>query len=324
MGGDAAAAGKLETYFDQLNATRDAPYDWSGNEPSEWAPWEFDYFGAPAQTERTVRAIVDTEYADGPVDEPGNDDLGALSSWYVWGAVGLFPVTPGEADLALASPLFPSVVITLPDGHRLVEQAAAAAASRPFVHALTVTGIDRPASEPTSTCGRQSSRGDARANWEDPWLPASALQTGGTLQFALASTPDAAWAAASDASPPSFGARALPAVGFSLPSGSAALTEGQVAAVQLGVASANGAPGLVDWRVVSVPPGMQVTPASGTLTPARATPSGGSGAGCTARPGRQTLHVTDEAPGSTVLRVDLRTSTGVDLPPVDLDVVTTP
>ena len=52
------------------------------------------------------------EYADAPVDEPGNDDLGALSSWYVWAALGLFPVTPGAANLALASPLFHTVTIT--------------------------------------------------------------------------------------------------------------------------------------------------------------------------------------------------------------------
>ena len=57
------------------------------------------------------------------MDEPGNDDLGALSSWYVWAALGLFPLTPGAANLALASPLFPAVTITLPDGQHLVEEA---------------------------------------------------------------------------------------------------------------------------------------------------------------------------------------------------------
>jgi predicted alpha-1,2-mannosidase len=324
MGGDAAATGELETYFDQLNATRDAPYDWSGNEPSEWAPWLFDYFDAPAETQRAVRAIVDTEYADGPVDEPGNDDLGALSSWYVWGAVGLFPVTPGEANLALASPLFPTVVITLPDGRRLVEHAPAAAPSRPFVHALDVTGIDQPATGPTPACGRQPSAPSSGTNWEQPWLPASALRSGGTLRYALASTPDATWAATADASPPSYGTGALPAVGFSLPSGSVSLSEGEPAAVQLGVAPANDAAGQVDWHVSSVPPGMHVTPTSGTLALARATPKGGSGGGCTPRPVRQTLHVTGQAAGSAVLRVDLRTAGGVALPPVVLDVVTTP
>ncbi len=124
MGGDAAATKKLNAFMSSLNASRDAPEDWSGNEPDEWAPWEFDFFGAPDQTQRFVRAIADSEYADAPVDEPGNDDLGALASWYVWAALGLFPVTPGEANLALASPLFPSVTITLPDGRRLVETAA--------------------------------------------------------------------------------------------------------------------------------------------------------------------------------------------------------
>ena len=107
MGGDAAATTKLEAFMSALNATRNSPEEWSGNEPDEWAPWEFDSFGAPDQTQRFVRAIADSEYADAPVDEPGNDDLGALSSWYVWAAIGLFPVTPGSADLALGQPALP-------------------------------------------------------------------------------------------------------------------------------------------------------------------------------------------------------------------------
>ena len=140
MGGDAAAAAKLGSFMASLNATRNVPEDWSGNEPDEWAPWEFDFFGAPDETQRFVRDIADSEYADAPVDEPGNDDLGALSSWYVWAAIGLFPVTPGSANLSLASPLFPSVVITLPSGRHLVEQAPGATASRPYVHTLGLGG----------------------------------------------------------------------------------------------------------------------------------------------------------------------------------------
>ncbi len=118
MGGNAAAVAKLDTFFTHLNAGRYAPYDWAGNEPSLWTPWEYDYFGLPSRTEEVVRKIATTLYSDRPADEPGNDDLGAMSSWYVWAAVGLFPVTPGSADLALASPLFPETVLTLADGHR--------------------------------------------------------------------------------------------------------------------------------------------------------------------------------------------------------------
>ena len=158
MGGDVAATNKLEAFMGSLNASRDAPEDWSGNEPDEWAPWEFDSFGAPDQTQRFVRAIADSEYADAPVDEPGNDDLGALASWYVWAALGLFPVTPGEADLALASPLFPSVAITLPDGRRLVETAPGASSSRPYVHALTVSGLTRPSAGTQQCTGARGGR----------------------------------------------------------------------------------------------------------------------------------------------------------------------
>ena len=288
MGGDAAAAAKLETFMSSLNATRDVPEDWSGNEPDEWAPWAFDYFGAPDETQRFVRAIADSEYADAPVDEPGNDDLGALSSWYVWAAIGLFPVTPGEANLALASPLFPSVTITLPDGRRLVEEAPGASASRPYVHALTVSGLTRPAAG-TPACTAAPGHSDPTGTWDMPWLPASVLNAGGTLRFTLSGTPDAAWGSSADASPPSFGTGQLPAVGFSLPSGATTVTAGQPATIQIGVASAGVQATTVHWQAVPDPSGLTVTPSSGTLT---LTP-----AGCTpTAPATQSLSITAPAP----------------------------
>ena len=188
----------------------------------------------------TVRAIVNAEYADAPIDEPGNDDLGAISSWYVWAALGLFPVTPGTANLALASPLFPSVTIALPDGRRLVEQAPGAAASRPYVHGLTVDGVSPPAPAPTTTgcaASASSARHVASDAWDRPWLPSSVLRSGAALSYTLSSSPDLAWASAPADSPPSFTQGELPAVGFSLPGGSISLTAGQSTAVQIGAAS---------------------------------------------------------------------------------------
>ena len=326
MGGEQAAAAKLTTFFTQLNATRNAPYDWSGNEPSEWAPWEFDYFGAPAQTQRVVRAIADTEYADAPVDEPGNDDLGAISSWYVWAALGLFPVTPGTADFALASPLFPNESILLPDGHRLVLHAPGAAASRPYIHALTATGVTHPpaASTPGLACAppAQPSSPDA---WDLPWLPASVIQSGGTLDFTLSTTPDESWAASPEDAPPSYGAGQLPAVGFSSPSGAMTVTAGRSTPVELGVASADVGPTTVMWQASSGSGGPQVTPTSGTLVlhPVD-TSSGAAGCAGTPKPATQTLTLTADTPGSYAVHVDLRTSTGASLAPVVLDVAVEP
>jgi predicted alpha-1,2-mannosidase len=323
MGGDAAAAGKLETFMSSLNATRNAPYEWSGNEPSEWAPWEFDYFGAPADTQQTVRAIVDTEYADAPVDEPGNDDLGAISSWYVWAALGLFPVTPGSANLALGSPLFPSVSITLPDGHRLVEDAPGAAASRPYVHALTVSGLARPASQ--AACPTSSAPRSPAGTWDLPWLPASVIEEGGTLHYTLSSSPDQAWGSSPATTPPSFGSDEYPALGFTSPSGATTVVVAQPTTVQLGVAQAGSQATTVHWQVASVAGGPAVSPSSGTLTVAAPTGAPGSPAHCgVPRPATQSLTVTAPAAGTSSVHVDLTTASGSQLPPVVLDVVAQP
>ena len=322
MGGDQAAATKLGPYFAELNATRDAPYDWSGNEPSESAPWEFDYFGAPAETQRVVRAIADTEYADAPVDEPGNDDLGALSSWYVWAALGLFPVTPRfgrpRARPVRSSRTCPSM---LPDGRRLVLHAQGAAASRPYIHALTASGITHPPAT-TTVCAATPPAPSAADTWDEPWLPASVLHSGGTLDFTLSSTPDASWGAAPDASPPSYGAGQYPAVGYSFPSGAVSMTSGQSSAVQLGLASANVGPTTVSWRASSGPGGPQVVPASGTLT---LHPQSSASADCgSPTPATQALTLTAGASGSYAVRFTLQSALGLTLPPVVLDVAVQP
>jgi predicted alpha-1,2-mannosidase len=317
MGGDAPATAKLDAFLTQLNATRDMPYDWSGNEPSEWAPWEFDYFGAPEETQGAVRAIADTEYADAPVDEPGNDDLGALSSWYVWAAIGLFPMTPGSADLALASPLFPSVTISLQDGRRLVERAPGAAASRPYIRALDVADIERPAPA-AAGCAAQETKaasGSSRG-WELPWLPASALQSGGTLAFTLAASPSSSWGAAPSDSPPSFGADQLPAVGFTDPSGATTISVGRPGTVELGVAPAGSSATAVRWQATPSSGGPQVTPSSGTLTSGSACTSSGTAS--------QVLTVSGSSPGTHPLRITLATAKGVQLPPVVIDVTVQP
>jgi putative alpha-1,2-mannosidase len=310
MGGDGAAAAKLQTFMASLNATRNVPEDWSGNEPDEWAPWEFDSFGAPDETQRFVRAIANSEYADAPVDEPGNDDLGALSSWYVWAAVGLFPVTPGAANLSLASPLFPSVRITLPNGRRLVERAPGATASRPYVHALSVSGITRPLPA-RSTCGGTASAHASGGNWDLPWLPASTLSTGGTLDYTLSGTADPSWGSAPSAAPPSYGSGQPPAVGFAVPSGATTLRAGQPAPITLGLVPAGTASATVHWQVAPVAGGVTVTPSSGTLTvPGACRPSAQS---------TQTVTVAAPVAGTISLRVNLNTAGGVALPPVVVD-----
>ena len=89
----------------------------AGGWPIPFAVPQNDYTGAPYKTQGTVRAIQDQIWSNTPAGlADGNDDLGAMSAWYVWSALGMFPQTPGTADLALGSPLFPQAVIALPSG----------------------------------------------------------------------------------------------------------------------------------------------------------------------------------------------------------------
>ena len=192
MGGNAVAIQRLDTFFSQLNTSRKEPYDWAGNEPTLGIPWEYDYAGAPWRTQDVVRRIATQLYAPTPDGEPGNDDLGAMSSWYVWAAIGMYPETPGRADLVLASPLFPRVTIGIARGRSIVIEAPRASTTNRYVQQLDVEGTPRP-------------RRCVSANhYTCPWLPATALKTGARLRYTLTATASRSWGAAPTAAPPSI------------------------------------------------------------------------------------------------------------------------
>lgn len=167
-----------------------------GNEPSLELPWEYDWVGQPDQTQSTVRAIEDQLWSDAPGGIPGNDDLGEMSAWYVWSALGLYPEIPGTADLAIGSPLFPVAVVSEgSSGHPLTIDAPAAADAAPYVQGLTVNGAASSLA----------------------YLPAADVTSGATLDFTLGSSADTSWAAAAADAPPSYGG--TPGTGVAQPAG---------------------------------------------------------------------------------------------------------
>ncbi|MFJ5643975.1 lectin [Streptomyces sp. NPDC093223] len=158
-------------------------YAWVGNEPSIELPWEYDYTGQPWKTQGTVRAIQDQIWSNTPGGlADGNDDLGAMSAWYVWSALGMFPETPGTSDLALGSPLFTQAVITLPSGRTLTVNGNGAADNAPYVQSAAWNG----------------------SAWNNAYAPTSAITSGGTLDFTLGTGANTSWATAAGAAPPSY------------------------------------------------------------------------------------------------------------------------
>jgi predicted alpha-1,2-mannosidase len=84
------------------------------NQPDMEVPYAYIYAGRPDRTSEVVRAVMKYQYTTGRGGLPGNDDSGGTSSWYVWSAIGIFPVA-GQAIYLIGSPIFDSAEITLGD-----------------------------------------------------------------------------------------------------------------------------------------------------------------------------------------------------------------
>ncbi len=87
-----------------------------GNEPSHHVPYLFNYAGAPRKTQYWVRHIMDTKYLGTPGGLSGNDDCGQMSAWYIFSALGFYPVAPGSDRYDLGSPLIKEAEINLENG----------------------------------------------------------------------------------------------------------------------------------------------------------------------------------------------------------------
>ncbi len=185
LGGRAAVADRLDRFTSQLNVGPEEPYLWAGNEPGFDVPWLYNYLGQPWKTQLLVDRVRSNLFAPTPDGEPGNDDLGAMSSWYVWAALGLYPITPGTSILTVNTPLFDRVVIELPAGKFI--QMYAPGASGPnrmkYIKSLHIDG------RPT----------------DQTYLPESIIHTGGELAFSLSPRPNKNWGTSDSSAPPSFG-----------------------------------------------------------------------------------------------------------------------
>ncbi|MFB6937235.1 GH92 family glycosyl hydrolase [Streptomyces chartreusis] len=246
MGGRAAAERRLDTFF------HDADGGWAftgsggdksemDNEPSINVPYLYAYAGAPYKTQETVRAAMRALWSTEPGGIPGNDDLGAMSSWYVFSALGMYPQVPSRAELVLASPLFPRIEIDRPGGGDISVRARGAAADAPYVHSLAVNG-------------RSSERS---------WLPASFVRDGGRLDYTLSATPDPAWGASE--APPSFRSGEQP---YQIGVGPTAATVAPGGSAEVGIRAlsmSGGAGPDVRFRV-DAPDGITASPAEGTVT----------------------------------------------------------
>jgi predicted alpha-1,2-mannosidase len=181
LGGRKAAVARLDSLFADVNGGLDQPHFYMGNEPQFAVPWAYVWAGAPSRTQSVVRRIVEGAFGTDPGGLPGNDDLGATSSWLVWALLGMYPAVPGQDVLVLQTPTFPHVTIDVP-GRAPVTVSAPGAPGDAYVASASWGGrpLDRA------------------------WVRFSTLARGGELAFVTSPSPTS-WGSDPGASPPSPG-----------------------------------------------------------------------------------------------------------------------
>ncbi|MDE2248876.1 MAG: GH92 family glycosyl hydrolase [Xanthomonadaceae bacterium] len=181
MGGDTRFVAKLDQLFDakvdpaQFKNVEDITglIGWyaHGNEPSHHIAYLYDYAGAAWKTQQRLKQIMDSQYHDGPDGLAGNDDLGQMSAWYIFTALGFYPVTPASDVYAVGRPFVARAAIHLPNGHLFTISASPMDDAHPYVGAVTLDGKALPA----------------------PFLHHAQILAGGELHFSMQATPNPAW-----------------------------------------------------------------------------------------------------------------------------------
>ncbi|WP_409492061.1 GH92 family glycosyl hydrolase [Amycolatopsis sp. cmx-11-12] len=186
-GGTEALESKLDTFFatpetgrkpgsyggliHEMTEARDVRMGQYGhsNQPSHHIPYIYNYAGAPSKTQRIVREVLRRLYVGGDLGQgyPGDEDNGEMSAWYVFGALGFYPLAMGSPEYAIGAPLFTKATVHLENGKDLIVKAPGNTEDTVYVHGLTIDG--RP---------HQSST-----------LPHSALADGAVLEFTMGGEP---------------------------------------------------------------------------------------------------------------------------------------
>ena len=139
VGGPEAAKSRLDNYFGAYATYKNLSANfYIENEPCFGNPWIYNWTGHPWRTQEVVRKSLRDLFFDGPDGLPGNDDLGATSSWALFAQLGFFPEIPGVAGFALNSPAFESVTLKL--GDRKFEILAPGAPRLIYIESVTLDG----------------------------------------------------------------------------------------------------------------------------------------------------------------------------------------
>ena len=183
-GGEQAFVRKLDECFDQESDLPNSQVDVSGlmgmyshgNEPCHHVAYLYTLAGAQDKAARRVHQIMRLQYDDTPEGLSGNDDCGQTSAWYVWSAIGLYPLNPADGRYIIGSPAVPSATLKLDPkyakGKTFTVNAHNISSQNIYIKSAKLNGkaLDRP------------------------WLTHEEVTAGGTLDLEMNMQPTRLWA----------------------------------------------------------------------------------------------------------------------------------
>lgn len=111
-----------------------------GNEPSHHVTYLYALAGRPERTQELIREIFDTQYSPKPNGLCGNDDCGQMSAWYMFSAMGFYPVNPVSGEYVFGAPQLPEFVLHLADGKTFTIKAEGLSEANKYVKSITLNG----------------------------------------------------------------------------------------------------------------------------------------------------------------------------------------
>ncbi|PID71012.1 MAG: alpha-mannosidase [Flavobacteriales bacterium] len=196
MGGKDAFVNKLNQVFEMSPKFDDSYYGFTiheiremqivnmgnyahGNQPIQHMIYLYNYAGKPYKTQELIRKVLTRLYSPTPDGYCGDEDNGQTSAWYVFSALGFYPVTPGVNQYVIGSPLFKKATLHLENGNTFTIEAQNNSSENIFIQSAHLNG--KP--------------------WEKSYLNFEDIMQGGTVIFNMGKNPNKGWAADSESVP---------------------------------------------------------------------------------------------------------------------------
>jgi len=146
FGGEEAFLNKLDSVFTVELETTQADVTGligqyaHGNEPSHHVAYLYTLAGKPERTQELIRQIFETQYRPEPDGLCGNDDCGQMSAWYMFSAMGFYPVDPVSGNYVFGAPQLPKIILRLANGKTFTVIAEGLSAENKYVESITLNG----------------------------------------------------------------------------------------------------------------------------------------------------------------------------------------